>query len=1060
MLAAPDAPAESQKHLELPEGEVAERLRRFSEIYGRETLFSAKSVRGIRTAAVGGRCAARGALERMHPGAGLIVVEDQASGAPALRPGSASDRPTQRPAPRSRSFLRTIVTGAAAALANVLAAQTAPAASNEREGAQAAIVLSPFEVNASQDQGYIATNTLSGSRVNTPLYSTPSVTSVFTRDFLDDIAANDLVEAYAYGLNVDAEEQPEQSSNFRGNIFSDNAVKIRGLTAATARNYFVWSVNGDAYSLERIDFSRGPNNILFGLGGQGGVVNSTTKRALLGRDITRAQLRVGNWDLYRGHLDFNRSFKNKVAVRVNLLHQNEGGWKNHASYDREGMHLAGTWRIFNTPSASLHLRADYEMLHIDRVLGFRFPLKDAFSTWNGAGIPASGSLTGVEGTGLMPANRRVLLQGTNEFFLSTGVRRTAGPSGTSLTDESIVPREANYNGPDQRNDSDVENVTVLLEQKLFRDLFIELAFNRQSEIAQRNQVDGFDVYRDPRQTVNGTANPYYGDYFSEYTYALAADSTEVDEQRITASYERDFGKYGRHQIAALASRRENRDDSIGFNFDDIGTNGQLLFRRYVSDGDGTNNTGFDPARLAADAARANLNLGYRQGTLSHNESRQDTLQAVHVGNFFSGRLSTVFGIRKDELSNRNVLNGTTDVVTDEPLFKRRRQWNNYQLSPWTFLAEDITRTKGFTLGWSAESPVRVYYNESESFVNQGGALLVGLLERNRDFPPRVGEGKDMGLRFRLFNQRVQGSVGYFETNDLGARHFIHGAFNSLTRFVSTDVLRTPGHVNWQDTVDLASSGYEFELTANPTRNWRLHFNYSRTDLETSNQAPNAKRIVLGQLVPEWTRWVGGWRQGSGETLPAGVSDNTAAAVTVSELGRPLTFLEAHGGGINPTYSVGDRSAQAPVTGAMGLADWISRVNWAAEIWFQDGLPPRRHRRDNFSFVANYTFDRDSRFKGWTVGASARWRGKPIIDRYFDPASNVVLVWGDARVDTDLNFGYSHRFARFTLKTQLNVKNVFDSDTTEVINVAGNADERGHLQWHDPQSLRLTVDFMY
>ena len=32
----------------------------------------------------------------------------------------------------------------------------------------------------------------------------------------------------------------------------------------TARNYFVWSVNGDSYNLERLDFSRGPNNILFG----------------------------------------------------------------------------------------------------------------------------------------------------------------------------------------------------------------------------------------------------------------------------------------------------------------------------------------------------------------------------------------------------------------------------------------------------------------------------------------------------------------------------------------------------------------------------------------------------------------------------------------------------------------------------------------------------------------------------------------------------------------------------------------------------------------------------
>jgi hypothetical protein len=30
----------------------------------------------------------------------------------------------------------------------------------------------------------------------------------------------------------------------------------------------------------------------------------------------------------------------------------------------------------------------------------------------------------------------------------------------------------------------------------------------------------------------------------------------------------------------------------------------------------------------------------------------------------------------------------------------------------------------------------------------------------------------------------------------------------------------------------------------------------------------------------------------------------------------------------------------------------------------------------------------------------------------------------------------------------------------VINVAGNADERGHLQFQDPRNLRLTLDFVF
>ncbi len=1045
----------TDKYYDLPAGEAFTSLRRFSQISGQETLFPYDLVRGVSTRAVRGTMPALTALERMLAGTGLRAVIDPRGGAVTL----VREEPPEKPRARA-SLLRQAMAGLGALSGALLYGQTAPA-NTQGAGGNNVLVLSPFEVNAAQDQGYIATNTLSGSRVNTPLYTTPSVTSVFTRDFLDDIAANDLVEAYSYALNVDAAEQAEQSPNFRANIFSDNAVNIRGLSAATARNYFVWSVNGDSYNLERLDFSRGPNNILFGLGGQGGVVNSTTKRAMLNRNLARVQLRTGEWDLYRGSLDVNRALGRNVALRVNLLSHNEGGWKNHAQYDKEGMHVAGTWRVFETRGFGTTLRAEFEKLDLDRVLAYRFPFMDAVSNWNGVGIPASGSLTGVEGTGTMAANRRSFDQSAGTFFSTTGVRRTTGPSGTSWADESIIPRHLSFYGPDNRNDSTVSNFTVMLEQRLFRDLFIEVAFNRQKDDMRYNQVDGYQVYRDPRQTVNGATNPRFGQFYADFDYQERRNDVRVDEERITASYERDFGKwFGRHQVAGLVSRRENRSFDSGFNFDDVATNGLLLIRRWISDGDSGQFTGFNARQIASQAAAAGLDVGFRQNTLTYSNNRQDTAQIVHVGNFFDGRLSTVYGIRKDELLSRSALNGTRDVVQNDPVYRRVREWNNFQLSPWNDVAEDYTRTKGFTLGWSADSPVRAYYNESESFVNQSGQVLVDLYTRSDVFPPRVGEGRDMGLRFRLFDKRVQGSIGYFETNDIGQRHFLHGSMPQALQFVARDLLRLPEQRGFQDKVDVSSDGYEFEITANPTRNLRLHVNYSRTNVETSNHGPDAKSIFFPKLVPEWERWVSGWRAGPGEVLPAGVSDNAAPAVSVPDLGRPLTFFEAHGNGIDPSYARGSRGPNPPVTGSRGLADHINFANWGSDIWFQDGMPPRRHRRDSVNVVANYSFDQQSRLKGWSVGASARWRGKPIIDRYFDANSNVLVVWGKDRLDTDFTLGYTRKFERFTMKAQLNVLNALDANTTEVINVAGNADERGHLQWYDPRSVRLTLDFTF
>jgi iron complex outermembrane recepter protein len=936
-----------------------------------------------------------------------------------------------------------------------------PGASSNLPTSGEVIQLSPFIVDTSADRGYMATNTLSGSRVNTPLYTTPSVTSVFTREFLDDIAANDLVDAYAFAVNTVALEQPGQSNNFRGNIFSDHAVNIRGLSAATARNFFVWSVNGDSYNLDRIDFSRGPNNILFGLGGQGGVVNSTTKRAVIGVNRNDFQARVGQWDLYRGHLDVNKTIGNKFALRLNLLYHDQGDWVNHAFYDRRAAHLAGTWRIFETQSAGTTLRLDYERLGIDRVIGYRFPFQDRASSWSGAGIPASGSLTGVTGTiSSWNPPRRIFIQGSGGFISSAGLRQSDGPTGTSFLDDSTVPREFNLFGPQNRNDSDVTNHTAVIEQRLFNDLHIELATNRQADDTAFNQIDGFYLRRDPHLVLpNGSANPYFGDYFAEFWYQDRKERLRVDEHRLTTSYLFDAARFGKHQLAALLSRREQRNRVTNFSFDDATLNQPVLVRRYVRDGDSAAATTFNPAAISAAAAAAGHRVGYRQGTLTHSENRQDTAQIVHVGEFFDGRLTTVFGIRRDRLSNRSILNGTRDVDVNENGIIRRREWNNPVKSGWNFQDRETTHTKGLTLGWSAESPIRIYYNESDSFVNQTGNLYVDLIERNPNFPPRRGVGKDYGIRFRTPDHRIAGSLGFFETEDQSAIHFLHGFFPQATLFVA-NLFGMSGWGSFGDTIDLSSRGAEFELTANPTRNWRLHFNYARTNLETSNHGPRAKSIILGQQVPEWSRWVGGWRAGPNETLPSGVVNNTAAAVNVPGLSRPLTFQEAHGGAIDPHYNRGDRGAAPTVTGAAGLADWISRVNYSSDIWFQDGMPPRRHVRDMINLRTHYTFDNASRLNGWSVGGGARVRGKPIVDRHFDSQGNIVLVKGDWRMTTDLSIGYARRIAGYPVRTQVNVQNLFNSGNIETINVRGNADERGHLRFHDPRNFRLTVDLQF
>jgi len=73
-------------------------------------------------------------------------------------------------------------------IASSLCAQTsAPVQSvppSKPNQAEAAIELSPFVVTTDKDLGYLAGNTLSGSRLNTKLYDTSASISEMTKEFL------------------------------------------------------------------------------------------------------------------------------------------------------------------------------------------------------------------------------------------------------------------------------------------------------------------------------------------------------------------------------------------------------------------------------------------------------------------------------------------------------------------------------------------------------------------------------------------------------------------------------------------------------------------------------------------------------------------------------------------------------------------------------------------------------------------------------------------------------------------------------------------------------------
>src|SRR6478736_814529 len=270
-------------------------------------------------------------------------------------------------------------------------AQTTPAAppvaNKEAKEGDASIVLSPFMVNASEGTGWIATNSLAGGRVKTALKDTPVAYSVLTSEFLDSFNLTDMNLAAAFTTNSTADVQDGTYQAF--GTTSASTIKLRGTNVTQTRNFFPFTISPDSFDIDRFDFARGPNAVLFGAGGIGGTANSVTKQALPNKTFGNVVLQVGSYDKFRVTADYNQPFADKKgAIRVNLMSQRNETWRQNEWAEKYGAHVAATYEI----APRLTIRVEGEYLHNEGATS-NSSLRDRMSAWDGkytsTGIPVA-----------------------------------------------------------------------------------------------------------------------------------------------------------------------------------------------------------------------------------------------------------------------------------------------------------------------------------------------------------------------------------------------------------------------------------------------------------------------------------------------------------------------------------------------------------------------------------------------------------------------------------------------------------------------------------------------
>ena len=188
----------------------------------------------------------------------------------------------------------------------------------------------------------------------------PQTLSIVTDDEIRKQGFRELgdIVRYTPGVNTSQGEGHRDSVVFRG--------------VRSTADFYLDGVRDDVqyyrslYNLEQVEILRGPNALLFGRGGTGGIINRVTKKAVLDEQFGSFDMGADSFGAFDFAVDYNVSTGEKSALRINF---HSDTLENHRDYydgDRYGFNP--TLRLELSPVTTLDLsyeHADHERF-IDR----------------------------------------------------------------------------------------------------------------------------------------------------------------------------------------------------------------------------------------------------------------------------------------------------------------------------------------------------------------------------------------------------------------------------------------------------------------------------------------------------------------------------------------------------------------------------------------------------------------------------------------------------------------------------------------------------------------------
>ncbi len=185
----------------------------------------------------------------------------------------------------------------------------------------------------------------------TPILDVPQSLSIITAEHMVERGFTSIADIINYTPGVNT----SQGEGHR------DAVVFRGVRSTA--DFFIDGVRDDVqyyrplYNLEQVEILRGPNALLFGRGGTGGILNRVTKKGVIGESFTRYQAGADTFGEFGLQVDSNFAINDSTAFRINAFYE---GLDNHRDfYDGDRSGINPTVQFALSPATTLNLSYEY-----------------------------------------------------------------------------------------------------------------------------------------------------------------------------------------------------------------------------------------------------------------------------------------------------------------------------------------------------------------------------------------------------------------------------------------------------------------------------------------------------------------------------------------------------------------------------------------------------------------------------------------------------------------------------------------------------------------------------